>query len=503
MQNLSFYQKYRPQKFSEILEQKETTTILRNVISQKKLHHAYLFAGKQGVGKTSTARIFAQAVNCLNNQSGDVCQKCAVCQNNQQLFQDIVEIDAASHNGVEEIRNLKAVAIIRPAVSSYKVYIVDEVHMLSKSAFNAFLKLLEEPPKHIVFVLATTEIQKIPETVLSRCQIFYFQKVTVFTLASFLQTIATKESISFELEALDLIANYAQGSVRDALNTLEQLAFTQTDNQINVNYVLNYFGFLNKKLKIDFFQKLITVQQDAVWKMIAFFGQNNIQFPALTEQLLTVCKDVSMKKISDDWTADDEDDNSFAFLLQLPFALLEKIINVFLDFYSYFQSSLNHQLLFEIMCLRIFALIKQTKFLTDKVSKNHVKSFSHLTDFNQSLDDQIKNNTLKWALTVLQQHDSQLSTVLQQKWLSLSSYQKNAQFQPLVKLFVACRIVACSQKDVLLKTNDLAVINQINQIANTDLIKKFSQTVFNNFYNFRVVSYKELTTLKQHYLQTN
>ena len=177
MAYISLYRKYRPKKFSDVVGQDVVVKILRNSIIENKIGHAYIFAGPRGIGKTSIAKIFSKAVNCLNSIDGDLCGKCESCINDINNEIDIVEIDAASNNGVEEIREIRNNIKLIPTKLKYKVYIIDEVHMLSISAFNALLKTLEEPPAHAIFILATTEINKIPNTVISRCQKFDFEKI--------------------------------------------------------------------------------------------------------------------------------------------------------------------------------------------------------------------------------------------------------------------------------------------------------------------------------------
>lgn len=355
MKHINFYQKYRPRQFSDILEQEETITILKNVVAQNKTNHAYLFTGMQGVGKTSTARIFAQAVNCLNNQLGELCQECVICRQNQGLFQDIIEIDAASHSGVEEIRNLKANAIIKPATAQHKVYIVDEVHMLSKAAFNAFLKILEEPPRHIVFILATTEITKIPETVLSRCQIFYFHPITVVGLTRFLSTVARKELLEFDQEAVQAIANHTQGLVRDSLNLLEQIASSSIGQKITLTTVCKYLGLLNDHLRKTFLQKLLNGEHKEVFQLIENFAKSNVNFQYLTEQLLVLCKELMVVQVTGKKTTS----NFNQAVDTLDINSLKEIIDVLLEYHPRFQLRLQSQLLFEMMCMKILILLKK------------------------------------------------------------------------------------------------------------------------------------------------
>ncbi len=217
--------KYRPSTFRSVVGQKALTQTLKNAIDSKKLAHAYLFCGPRGVGKTSCARIFAKTINCFHpTESGEACNECESCRAfNEQRSYNIIELDAASNNSVDDIRTLIDQVRIPPQVGQYKVFIIDEVHMLSAAAFNAFLKTLEEPPHHAIFILATTEKHKILPTILSRCQVYDFQRITTADIAEHLQYVATQEGITAEPEALDIIAQKADGGMRDALSIFDQV----------------------------------------------------------------------------------------------------------------------------------------------------------------------------------------------------------------------------------------------------------------------------------------
>ena len=224
--------KYRPDTFESVVAQKSLTTTLKNAIHSGRLAHAFLFCGPRGVGKTTCARIFAKTINCTNpTENGEPCNQCESCQSfNQQRSYSIYELDAASNNSVEDIRSLNDQVRIPPQVGKYKVYIIDEVHMLSQAAFNAFLKTLEEPPAHAIFILATTEKHKIIPTILSRCQIYDFSRIEAADIIAHLKGIAEKENINYEYEALRIIAQKSDGCMRDALSLFDQMAsFTQSD----------------------------------------------------------------------------------------------------------------------------------------------------------------------------------------------------------------------------------------------------------------------------------
>ena len=219
----AFYRKYRPSTFTDVVGQKHITTTLENAVKSGKTTHAYLFTGSRGTGKTSCAKILSKAVNCLNPQNGNPCNECEICKGiDNGAILDIIEIDAASNNGVDNIRDLREEANFTPATAKYRVYIIDEVHMLSIGAFNALLKTLEEPPAHVIFILATTEVHKLPSTILSRCQRFDFKRIPPEDMAVRLKEVAEKENLKLADDGAMLIARIADGAMRDALSLLDR-----------------------------------------------------------------------------------------------------------------------------------------------------------------------------------------------------------------------------------------------------------------------------------------
>ena len=225
----ALYRKYRSQTFSQLVGQEVVAKTLKQVVEQKKISHAYLFSGPRGTGKTSVAKIFAKAMNCPNQVDGEPCNNCYICQAvTEGSLEDVIEMDAASNNGVDEIREIRDKSTYAPSLARYKVYIIDEVHMLSTGAFNALLKTLEEPTQNVVFILATTELHKIPATILSRVQRFEFKSIRTQDIKEHIQAILSKENISSEPEAVEIIARRAEGGMRDALSILDQaLSLTQ------------------------------------------------------------------------------------------------------------------------------------------------------------------------------------------------------------------------------------------------------------------------------------
>lgn len=246
---LALYRKYRPKNFDEVIGQDHIVQTLINQIKMNKISHAYLFTGSRGTGKTSTAKIFAKAINCVNPQNGSPCNECEICKALDGTNIDVLEIDAASNNGVDEIRDLREKVKYPPVVGSYKVYIIDEVHMLSTSAFNALLKTLEEPPAHTVFVLATTEVHKLPATILSRCIRFDFRLVSLEDLSALLKRVLEKEGVTFDEQSINIIARAGEGSVRDTLSIADRCV-SFAGNELTQEKVLAVLGISEREILI-------------------------------------------------------------------------------------------------------------------------------------------------------------------------------------------------------------------------------------------------------------
>ena len=314
MEHLALYRKYRPKTFEEVIGQDHITKTLANQVLAGKVAHAYLFTGTRGTGKTSIAKIFARAINCENTKTGSPCGECDACR---RLASDndvnIVEIDAASNNKVDDIRELREKVKFAPIGAEYKVYIIDEVHMLSDSAFNALLKTLEEPPKYVVFILATTEVHKLPQTILSRCVRFDFRLVSVSELTNHLARIFDKEGINYDHDALKIIASAGEGSVRDTLSIADCIN-AYSDGNVTKEKVLKVLGVTDYDLLIDFFDKMLKKDIGEVLTLIN-------QIDSMGKNLSVFAKDIS-KHARDLLTAKTcKDPNK---ILNLPSELFEK-----------------------------------------------------------------------------------------------------------------------------------------------------------------------------------
>ena len=251
MSHQAIYRKFRPKIFDDVLGQEHVTRTLKNQIISNNIAHAYLFSGIRGTGKTSTAKIFARAVNCLNNNDGNPCNECEICRSTlDETNMDVIEMDAASNNGVDDIRDLRDKVKFLPVKSKYKVYIIDEVHMLSKGAFNALLKTLEEPPEHLLFILATTESQKIPATILSRCQRFDLKRIGADIIVENMKKICHELNIKYEEKALKLIAANSEGAMRDAQSILDR-CISYNDDVVDYETVINLLGTVNYQVVLE------------------------------------------------------------------------------------------------------------------------------------------------------------------------------------------------------------------------------------------------------------
>ncbi|MFC1729814.1 DNA polymerase III subunit gamma/tau [candidate division KSB1 bacterium] len=287
---MSLYLKYRPQDFKSLVGQNHIITTLKNAIKHGSLTHAYLFSGPRGTGKTSLARIVAKGLNCTNLEEGvEPCNQCENCQavlNGRMV--DLIEIDAASNRGIDEIRELREKILFAPTQGKTKIYIIDEVHMLTKEAFNALLKTLEEPPSHAYFILATTEVHKIPETIISRCQQFNFKRISQEDIVRRLNEIAKEENINAEPDAIDLIAKVSSGGLRDAIGLFEQMTI---DGAIIYQEVINNMGITGHMLIESFFQNLLNNEAQKAIEMINQIngrGQNLNQF---TRELISYLRE--------------------------------------------------------------------------------------------------------------------------------------------------------------------------------------------------------------------
>ncbi len=350
--------KYRPMTFDSVVGQAALTTTLKNAVKSGKLAHAYLFCGPRGVGKTTCARIFAKAINCEHpNEAGEACNDCESCRafNEQRSF-NIFELDAASNNGVDQIKTLMEQTRIPPQVGKYKVFIIDEVHMLSPAAFNAFLKTLEEPPSHVIFILATTEKHKILPTILSRCQIYDFERMTVPNTINHLKMVAEKEGIKYEEQALAVIAEKADGGMRDALSIFDQAAsFCQGDitykkviEDLNVLDSDNYFRIVDLALENKVSEIMLVL--DGILSK-GFDGGNMIQGLAQHVRNVMMAKDSQTLPLLE--TSNEQKAKYQAQAQKAPTPFLYKALKIMNNCDVQYRQSSNKRLLVELTLIQV------------------------------------------------------------------------------------------------------------------------------------------------------
>lgn len=297
----ALYRKYRSQTFDEMVGQSVISTTLKQAVESGKISHAYLFSGPRGTGKTSAAKIFAKAMNCPNQVDGEPCNQCDICRDiTNGSLEDVIEIDAASNNGVDEIRDIRDKSTYAPSRATYKVYIIDEVHMLSTGAFNALLKTLEEPTENVVFILATTELHKIPATILSRVQRFEFKAIKQKAIREHLAWVLDKEGIAYEVDALNLIARRAEGGMRDALSILDQALSLSPDNQVAIAIAEEITGSISILALGDYVRYVSQEQATQALAALETIYDSGKSMSRFATDLLTYLRDLLMVKAGGD-----------------------------------------------------------------------------------------------------------------------------------------------------------------------------------------------------------
>ena len=295
----ALYRVWRPQTFGDVIGQNAITTTLRNAVATKQVSHAYLFTGPRGTGKTSCSKILAKAVNCLQPQKGEPCNQCEICQAiNANSLNDVIEIDAASNNGVEQIRDIRDKVKYAPTRAAYKVYIIDEVHMLSTGAFNALLKTLEEPPAQVIFILATTEPQKIPATIISRTQRFDFRRITATTILERLEYILKAKQVPYDEQGLKLIAQAAEGGMRDALSILDQ-PLSLYNKRLNLDNAIQVTGTVDKKQLEAYFLAIIAANAAQALEDLHQLLASGRSPHRFIEAIIETCRDLLLIKTDD------------------------------------------------------------------------------------------------------------------------------------------------------------------------------------------------------------
>lgn len=389
----SLYRKYRPMRFEDVCGQQFIVKTLSNAIKNNKIGHAYLFCGTRGTGKTTIAKIFAKLVNCLNPLDNVPCGECEICLNeNTDEIPDIIEIDAASNNGVDEIRELKNKIKLMPVMCKYKVYIIDEVHMLSTGAFNALLKTLEEPPEHVIFILATTEPQKLPITIISRCQRFDFKKINVLDISKRLKYISQKEGIDIDDEAIEEIAKLSEGAMRDAIGLLDQIS-SFADSKITVEDIYTIRGSVSNRVLIELIEKYIDNDASSILSIVDDIYLSGKDFYRLSEDILVFYRNMLISKVAPSYFEDKAlqlKDDIMRLSSKIEVKRIERMIKKLEELLRNIKSSDYPRILFETTILSDLDL--DESFENEKPMTEKDKTF--VMGINE-VDSKSKNNEIK------------------------------------------------------------------------------------------------------------
>ena len=388
----ALYRKYRSQTFEEMVGQEVVATTLRQAIEQGKISHAYLFSGPRGTGKTSAAKIFAKAMNCPNQVGGEPCNDCYICRAiTEGSLEDVIEIDAASNNGVDEIRDIRDKSTYAPSLAQYKVYIIDEVHMLSMGAFNALLKTLEEPTENVVFILATTELHKIPATILSRVQRFEFKSIKVQDIERHLASILDKEDVSYDPQAVSMIARRAEGGMRDALSILDQALSLTAENQLTLETAEEITGSISLRALDDYLAFIRQGDVPQALQQLQIIFDNGKSMSRFATDLLYYLRDLLMVQTGGENThISPVFEENLAFSREQIFAMIERVTTGLQDI----KSSPQPKIYAEMMTIRL-ADAPESSSVASKLPPNLLAEIAQLKSQVAQLQEQLAQGPAK------------------------------------------------------------------------------------------------------------
>ena len=479
------YRKYRPDDFENIIGQEYIVKTLKNSIINQNISHAYIFSGPRGTGKTSTAKVFSKTLNCLANEQGIPCNECEFCKNFNDN-PDIIEIDAASNNGVDEIRNLIDNIKLTPTNGKYKVYIIDEVHMLTTSAFNALLLTLEEPPKHAIFILATTNIENVPITILSRCQRYDFQKIKVEDIVNRLNEICIKEDIEVDTDALEEIAYISDGGMRDALSLLDQLS--KNKQKITLDLVEKQIKIVSKKMLTDLLDVIEDNNVDEFLNIINEFRVKSVDYKTLIKKLIELSS-IRAKNIKKDGKYSRLDFNSYKQIVLNLTDCLNKI-NINVEPYTILEMELLE--FFDVKMMekqqKIETSSVESNNLQTNVSKENTKKQAEETNVCELTDIRINNCFVNAQKQYLEENKE-----------LINNYQNSTIISGKIKsILLDSTLVVSSDKYIILTCDNDSIANSSNkEIAQIeqDLKNEFAKEIKVIF-----ISYERWLKEKQKYI---
>lgn len=516
----ALYRKYRPNNFKSVAGQTSIVEMLKKSIINNKVSHAYLFCGPRGTGKTSIAKIFAHAVNCVDFKD-DICGKCEICELLTKNDSDIIEIDAASNNGVDEIRILRENVKLLPSFCKYKIYIIDEVHMLSNGAFNALLKTLEEPPSHVIFILATTEPNKIPLTILSRCQRYDFGRISNEAIIDRLLYICSEENRKIDVKVLEKIAYNSDGGLRDAINLLDQL-FALDDEVINIDSVNQLSGNISKNEIVELFK---TIMLNDYKKLLEFSDKmafNVCNYREIVDSMLILLRDLSIKDEIVDYF--DEDYLKEISNIKLSKEIIVDVTKCINELSKEFKNSNNQKILFEIYMIKLSSIIKTKNVNDRKVINNVEDSYDtqkeiYISQTKENISEMensvvIENNP---ELEVIKSDSTSISNIknirinnlfcnankdelmfINKNFDKINDCISNKKYNSVANLLLDGKVVAASKDYLLFVFDNISNVNNFEN--NYKVIESLLEEIFDKAYKVVCVLNNEWDDLKKEYI---